>query len=303
VHIPKTAGTTVEFMMVMNHGHENILFLQPEVRTSHDFIPRKKLTEIAFEYFDQTGKFKMIASHVFYGIHRFMGIKQPSYFTFLRHPLKLLISSIHQQRHVHNYYADIFAESMTLTEKLEKALELPTNRNIMTSFVSGAHETENISLPLLGMAIDNLYASEFVGITEEFEKSILLMARKLNWKYIIPISQNVTPSKLPSIEEIPEEKLRKINDILSYDRMLYDIGKKIFHVSIAPYGSLLEEASLQLKEIMRTHAQKYPEFNKYSRNFWYKQTSLPENYIFAMEEENNSIPDNSPLDRWRKYGK
>jgi hypothetical protein len=236
----------------------------------------------------------------------------------LREPCERLLAQI---QHVFLFPEDpqlykALSEAPTLVAQIEIMLARRNMHSYMTNYVSGAFYTEDISLPLLGAAIDNLYHSEFVGIAEYFETSTLIMAKKLGWRYFIPIAEPVRPA----LPQVPEDFLRMFRNRLSYDVTLYDIGCEIFYETSRQYGSLLKEATLQLKEIMQhqqpilqrgggfnhlstaSDLQHLIEQRQFSSITWQPMPLLQsEDKVrlnSSLESENACISKNSPLDIW-----
>lgn len=156
----------------------------------------------------------------------------------------------------------------------------------MVHFMSGAFTTEDISMSQLGVAIDNLWNSEFVGLTEKFEVSMLIMAKKLGWRYVVPQKCNVRPD--PNEAVAPELRTR-IDRALAYDRMLYAVAKEHLAKNIKKYGQLLEDAAFQLNEIIKIQSTEYPDAKFIAK---WGVTEVPlRNYHARIEE-------GTPLYRW-----
>jgi hypothetical protein len=66
-----------------------------------------------------------------------------------------------------------------------------------------------------------------VGLTEEFDLSLLLMKGVFAWKIPFYLRRNVTRQR-PRKEEISEATLRVIRDYNKFDMELYDYGKSLF---------------------------------------------------------------------------
>jgi len=65
-----------------------------------------------------------------------------------------------------------------------------------------------------------------VGLTEYFDESLLLLKKKLNWRYPYYHVKNVTKRKRPPLSDRMKEIIAKRN---SYDMRLYEYAKKQLH--------------------------------------------------------------------------
>lgn len=248
IHIPKTAGSTLRTVITVNYEPDEVLSLYGD--------PKEILATAATNIGQMQGV-RLVQGHTPYGTHRFLGIRNPRYFTFLREPIARFLSDVsHAVRHVSHLFHPALAETgLTDDERISKALDIAYYRNNMTHYMSGAFVTETISMMQLGAAIDNLWATEFVGLSEHFETSLLIMAKKLGWKHVVPQLSNVRPDAGDTIS--PELRVR-LARALAYDAMLYAVAQEHFAKSRAQYGSILEEAAAQLAELIRVQGCEHP---------------------------------------------
>ncbi|MDR1647736.1 MAG: hypothetical protein LBR88_06860 [Zoogloeaceae bacterium] len=325
VHISKTAGSSVNTLIGCNYAKgeycnisgnickEDQLRsnpLDPKVMLFHVLRERKNLI-----------RHKLLSGHIPYGIHRILGV-EPQYCVFLREPVALLVSYIHhlrrgmeaRQKHgmisPENPGTEVALKLLncpSISEVLDLVLApdfCPTGnafRNLMTHYVSGCWYTEQVSLSQLNTAIDNLRSSAFVGMTEEFELSILMMAKKLKWRNVVPAIANISP--IGGGREVPDEIRARLVRPLAYDQALYAVGQDIFHTAVQAEGSLLAEAAAQMKEI-------HQELRQENSKLQYRE----EKALFdlgAMSNQwqelgkitcalNADLPPASPLGRWRE---
>ncbi|KFX70178.1 hypothetical protein TMS3_0111845 [Pseudomonas taeanensis MS-3] len=280
VHIPKTAGSTIRTLITENYQPGEVLSLYGD--------PKEILTTAASHIGRMQGM-RLVQGHTPYGTHRFLGIRNPRYFTFLREPIARFLSEIaYAVRHGHHSFHQVLAApGLTDSERISKALDIPYFRNTMTHFVSGAFSTETISMTQLGVAIDNLWASEFVGLSECFEISLLIMAKKLGWRHVVPQLSNVRPDD----DTISAELRARLVRPLAYDAMLYAVAQEHFAQSRAQYGAILEEAAAQLSELIRLQGCEHPD-TRYSMYQVWDAIQIP------LDEYQARIAAGSPLYRW-----
>lgn len=281
VHVPKTAGTSIRTLIAANYEPHTVLSL---------YGARGEIFESCRQYIGKTSEFELVQGHTPYGTHRYLGVSAPRYFSFLREPIARTLSDIaHSRRHAsHGFHHILSAPDLTLTEQVEKAKELTYYRNNMTHFLSGTFFTKDISLLEFNLAVDNLWQSEFVGITEYSEESFLIMGRQLGWKYFIPQKCNVAPNK----ERTIDPGISKLcESFLGYDIQLYLVALDHFHQTLRRYGNQVSEAAQQMREILNEQANEYPDvaFNQY-------QVGAP--LQVPISAYLDQLPKGSPLARW-----
>ena len=284
VHIPKTAGSTLRTLITANYAPHEVLSLYGDDR---------KVLADATAHIGRTDPFQLIQGHAPYGIHRLLGLGGARYFTFMRDPVSRFMSDVAMGvRHPsHGFHHILAAPGLTREERIGKALELTYYRNNITQFLSGSFCTEAISMSLLNTAIDNLWSSEFIGLTEDFEASLLIMGRKLGWKKIIPQKSNVRPDPEPPL---PPALHSMVERELGYDRCLYALAQEHLVRSKREYGSLLPEAAEQLGAVMKRQNAEHPDA-QYGTYLVGQATVVP------MGDYNAGVEKGSPLDRWMNH--
>ncbi|MDR1646472.1 MAG: hypothetical protein LBR88_00295 [Zoogloeaceae bacterium] len=324
VHIPKTSGTSVNTLIGCNYekgeygnitadivreNRERESPLDPKIVLRHVLRERRNLVRC-----------KLISGHIPYGIHRILGIK-PQYYVFLRDPATHLVSYIRNSNRTtaaflqHNMFSPKtmgyefllkLLNCASLSEMLDIVLApdfCPTGnsfRNLLTHYVSGCWYTEQVSLTQLNVAIDNLRASTFVGLTEEFELSILMMAKKLKWRNVIPAIARVSPDS--GVYEVSAEIRARLVRPLAYDQALYEVGQDIFHEAVRAEGTRLTEAAAQLREIhqqLRRESPKNLHADEQNSIRLWTDLPMPEPFEIARALNANLSPA-SPLGRWRE---
>lgn len=281
MHIPKTAGSTLRTLMTSNYEPCQVLNLYGD--------DHKVLID-ATAHVGKLNNYRLIQGHVPYGIHRVLGLRAARYFTFVRDPVERFISDVAMgvRDEPHGFHQVLAAPGITYEQRLEKAMQLIYYRNHMTQYYSGSFFTEAISMGLLNTAIDNLWCSEFVGLTDDFEASILIMAKKLGWHRIIPQKCNVRPDgELPLSTEL-HARIRKE---LAYDYALYAVAQEHYSICKRQYGVLLLEAADQLAGIMRKQSAEHPQA-QYGTYLVGQPVSVP------LNEYDDLIVSGSPLARW-----
>lgn len=281
MHVPKTAGSTLRTLITSNYESHQVLSL---------YGSDQKVLTNATANVGKLSNYSLIQGHVPYGIHRALGLRAARYFTFMRDPVERFISDVAMgvRHESHGFHQLLAAPGLTYEQRLENALELTYYRNNMTQYFSGSFFTEAISMGLLNTAIDNLWGAEFVGLTEDFEASMLIMAKKLGWHRIIPQKSNVRPDgRLP----LPAELYARVKNELAYDYALYTVAQEHYSICKRQYGELLTEAAGQLAELMRKQSAEHPQA-QYGTYLVGQPVRVP------LNEYDDLIVSGSPLARW-----
>lgn len=281
MHIPKTAGSTLRTLITSNYESCQVLSLYGS--------DHKVLTN-ATAHVGKLSDYKLIQGHVPYGIHRFLGLRTARYFTFMRDPVERFTSDVAMgiRDEPHGFHQILAAPGLTYEQRLDKALELVYYRNNITQYFSGSFFTEEISMNLLNAAIDNLWSSEFIGFTDDFEASMLIMAKKLGWHRIIPQKSNVRPDGAPSLSTELHARVKKE---LAYDYALYTVAQEHYSICKRQYGVLLIEAADQLSELIRKQSAEHPQA-QYGTYLVGQPMKVP------LDDYDKLIVPGSPLARW-----
>lgn len=248
VHVPKTAGSSIRTLITANYAPAELLNIYggyAEVFAQFE------------HHMGKTADFKLIQGHLPYGTHRYLGEDAANYFCFLREPVARTLSDISfaQRSQEHGFHEVFAGADMSLGQHIRAAGNIPYYRNNMTQYISGMFFLQEISPVEYAQAVDNLKRSAFVGITEHFEESLLIMARRLGWRFIVPQLRNISSGDKvkPTAEDTSACK-----SFIGYDLALYDIALEIFHQDRLRYGELLAEAAQQMRSILEDQIKQSP---------------------------------------------
>lgn len=281
IHIPKTAGSTLRTLITENYEAHQVSSLYGDP---------KEILVAAAEQMAGKEKYRLIQGHIPYGTHRFLNVRNPRYFAFLRdHVTRFLSDVAHAVRRNDHGFHHILAEpGLSEDQRISKALDIRYYRNTMTHYMSGAFMTEDISMSQLGVAIDNLWNCEFIGLSEDFEASILIMAKKLGWQYVIPQKCNVRPDQGKPVS--PELRAR-LDRALAYDRMLHAVAQEHLAENKKRHGPLLDDAASQLAELVRMQDTEHPD----AQFSWHR---VGQTLKVPLAQYRARIEKGSPLYRW-----
>lgn len=180
---------------------------------------------------EELRKFRLIEGHIGFGLHEF--IPQPStYITLLRNPVKRIISYYNyvKSHPSHYLHETVTLHNMSLKDFVNSQLSIELD-NLQTRMISGNHLIEfgTCSSSMLNQAKENIKNYFLmVGTTERFNEFLLLAIKKLGWRQVFYIRQNVTPKKY-SNSQVDQRIIDTIANSQSLDIELYQYVDDIFN--------------------------------------------------------------------------
>ena len=225
LHIGKTAGSTMRQILKRQFPASQTLTVRarrrPREETLGDFGRLPEADRL---------RPRLIMGHTVFGLHEH--VPRPCrYGTMLRDPVRLAIS---QHRYVlrtpgHRHHEQ--AQGMSLEEYVESGLALEMD-NSQTRAVAGDIGTPygGCTPEMLETAKANLAAHfGWVGITERFDESVVLLGRTFGWRDVRYVSANVARGgEPPTAAEL--ELVRRANHL---DQDLYDHARRQLDERIA----------------------------------------------------------------------
>lgn len=195
IHIPKCSGSTVGMRILNSYGEDSTVSMAWNTMASFAGLWDHHLRE--------GREIRWVGGHVQYGIHRFLPIPPESarYITFLREPAPQIVSLYYFSRNNPDTHYHALATRLTLEEWLHSN-ERP--RDVYTYTLSGYFQEKSLS-----SARRNLFRNiEFFEITEQFEKSMAILADKFGVTATEPayINETKKPRDLP----LPMDDIRAI---------------------------------------------------------------------------------------------
>lgn len=190
---------------------------------------------------EELASYQVFKGHMFFGLHE--NIPVPSrYFTFLREPIKRALS---------HYRVILRRKDLPEGHRIDPSLpnwNLGNETYLMQSLDNG--QTRAIAgtdpdMPFgdcnethLSQAKKNLDIHfDFIGLTEHFDLSILMMRRALGWGWHFYVPDNVAPQDHISIHPETEQHLRSLN---KFDLELYAYAQEKFQRMAAEQGLKLK---------------------------------------------------------------
>jgi hypothetical protein len=237
LHIPKTAGTTLNRIIEWQYSPLSIFTMDPyRIRATPERL--RKLSE------GRRRRLRMVRGHLYYGVHEFLP-QGGTYFTMLREPVARFFSSYYfiQRRPLHPMHRKVTTERIGVEDFIRLT---PRRQNLQCSLIAGIKNDGTSDARLLDQAKENLEKSfSVVGISERFEESLMLMARTFEWQ--IPFYENRKVSKTrPQVDTGEVEMIREHNRL---DLELYEFGKKLFEESLRKNEAAVREGLDALRKL------------------------------------------------------
>jgi hypothetical protein len=221
LHIPKTAGTTLNRIIEWQYNPLTIFTMDPyRIRATPERL--KKLPEA------RRRRLRIVRGHFYYGIHEFLP-QGATYITMLREPVARFLSAYYflQRRPLHPMHRKVTSERIGVEDFIRLT---PHRQNLQCSLIAGIKGNGKCEERTLDIAKANLEKSfSVVGISERFEESLMLMAKTFDWD--VPFYENRKVSKTrPKVEPSAVEMIKEHNRL---DIELYEFGKSLFEASLA----------------------------------------------------------------------
>lgn len=256
LHIPKTGGTTLQEIISRNYVPEMVFRF-------HD--SNLQLWKAEFEQLseDARNQRKIFLGHTCFGIHQFL--PPPStYITLVRDPVERILS--------HYYYVlstpDHYLHSKIVTDKISikeyVCCGIMEVDNFQTRLISGVLDEVafgQCTVEMLEIAKKNIqqYFS-VVGLMKQFDKSLLLLKKKLRWKRVFYVKRNVTSYRCPK-DSLAKDILQAIERSNQIDIALYTYAQKQFEILVQQYPYFEEEVK-RFKLLNKIYSRVMPLFHQ-----------------------------------------
>jgi len=228
VHLRKTAGTTVSYVMWRQfRGKEIVNLNAPSLELAHQkwhALPAERRAEI-----------KAIRGHLPFSRDLFAP-RQTTCFTLLRDPVERVISEYYfQLRNAsEKLHSGLIREGLTL-DQFVRGESFADVHNTQTRMLAGA-PAQAAPGELLELAWVNLRDRIRVfGMRERFDESMLLFRQALGWRWIIYRPVNVNHRR-PSIGAVDAETVQAIERANALDRELYSRASSLFEERLRESG-------------------------------------------------------------------
>ena len=222
LHIPKAGGTTLYKILERHYARAQTLTFDGRDGQTAWFgtLPAAR-----------RGRYRLIKGHLYFGLHRLIA-GASTYITFLRNPVERILSFYYYARsHPDHYLYPVLAtQGLDLKTLLAREVTLELF-NEQTRLLAG-DEWEDPQRPVTRDALARAQANlrthfRVVGLTEEFDASLLLLHHALGWRLPIYTKENVTQNK-PDGTSLDAETRTLIKDANRFDLELYEYARELF---------------------------------------------------------------------------
>ncbi len=245
IHIERAGGTTLHH--IFRNNYASFVTLTPWYYWANEEanVFSKSEAEHLFKWIPRPPAFGGHTSRSYLGYEDVLKTSI-EYITFVRNPVSRYLSQYHYHNHV-----------MKRNWTIEAYLDESRFSNYMTKRIAGCFDVDKAKDELA-----NRFG--FVGITERFDESLLLMKKVLGLKIIKPYYEikNAVPvaQKNEEIDKYSEQIIQNNSLDIELYRFVED---ELFASYISNYGASLEGELLELSEINKTY--RFPLYMKISR--------------------------------------
>jgi hypothetical protein len=239
LHIPKTAGTTLNRIIEWQYSPLAIFTIDPHrFRATAERL--KRLPEA------RRRRFQVVRGHLFYGLHEFLP-QGATYVTLLRDPVARMLSSYYfvLRRPLNPLHRKLKKEGLTIEDCLRL---FPERNNTQCRFIAGIKDPAVNGERLLEIAKENLRKSfSVVGLCERFEESLVLISKTFGWEISTYDNHKVAKSR-PTVEPKVAELIREHN---SLDVALYEFGQELFAAKLRENQDAVRDGLTHLRSTLQ----------------------------------------------------
>jgi Sulfotransferase family len=238
LHIPKAGGTTLHSVIERQFAPEVIFSI-------NGMTPARSIKEFIALPAQQREKIRLLKGHMPFGLHKYLSVPAV-YLTMLRDPVDRVVSHYYFVRRSPGvrHHEEVARERMSLEDFVRERASINANDD-QTRLISGVEKVnaklwrggtganeEPGTTDILEIAKKNLQDHfTVVGLSERFDESLLLFRKRLGWRNIYYVKQNVTKGR-PAKELLPPATVRLIEQHNELDMALYEYARQRFEESI-----------------------------------------------------------------------
>jgi len=234
IHIPKTAGTTLSFILEQHYGPEHVFACHPERwvsgKTPEDFkdLPAQEREQ-----------YQVIRGHFVFGIHENLR-DLFTYVAVFREPVDRVVSHYYYARRRKDHYLHkrIVAENLSLKDYVAKGLSVEMD-NGQTRMVVGQAGLEvpfgECPPEFLETAKHNLKTYfGAVGTSERFDDMLVLLKEQFGWSMPFYINWKVTQNR-PNQADISPDVVKVIHQYNAIDLEIHRYANELLDELIAKH--------------------------------------------------------------------
>ncbi len=197
----------------------------------------KSIAELSAQPMAIKNQFACVAGHFPYGFHKQFSCEH-TYITFLRNPVDRVVSLFYQIKNIPQHPLHDIAVQNSMDLRSFAASDLTSEiDNDQVRRISGS-ENEIVTNDDLARAIENLeHSFSFVGICEEYDRSLVLLSRQFPGWDIRYVVKNVSRKEPVSSQQAYDKTLDQIRSRNSLDSELYKYARGRFVAEVQAEGS------------------------------------------------------------------
>lgn len=233
-HLPKSAGTTLNRILRHNYRRDEMAESGPNTQ---EFVAELKTWSP-----ERLAAIRFLQGHYPWGLHEMLP-QRARCFTILRDPVERVLSHFyHAQRQPDYFLYDLIQDNNgSLPKLLESGIPLMMNDGqvrLLSGVYADPHMGE-VTEAMLATAVANLRSCAVVGITEQFDLSLVLLQRAFGWRFIgykrpVNVGHNRPPAR-----EIDAEALEAVRHYNRMDALLYEEAQRLMAQQAADAGRTL----------------------------------------------------------------
>jgi hypothetical protein len=246
LHIQKTAGTTLRIILQRLYGEQGVFrtyrFGGGPAEIAGGFL--KEPAEIR----DQK---QIMIGHMMYGVHEHFDYNV-EYFTVLRNPVDRVVSLYYYILQTPGYpiHDAIKRNKMSLLDFAASSLIYESDNGLIRYCVpDGFHLPHGgCTRDTLETAKANLRTMRAIGLTEDFDRSLVVMKNVFGWGHVpLYTKQNPTRGRR-TMNEIDQDVLDAIGEINRYDVELYQYGQELYREQLRKQDPGLDDDVASYRE-------------------------------------------------------
>lgn len=229
MHVPKAGGTTLHSIIDKQYKKDEIFYIKADKTHEEAFQSVEALDKEARD------KLKVIKGHMPFGLHKYLS--QPfTYITYLREPVKRVISNYYYLINSPDHYLfkEVAGKNMSLEDYVRSDLTNEVD-NYQTRMFSGMNIDRFLfgKVPIVDCTQEDLLRAKqnldkyfcLVGLTNQFDESLLLLKRYFGWSRVYYFKRKETDYKKNEVSQNTMEVIKSRNEL---DEELYTYAKDKF---------------------------------------------------------------------------